>query len=69
MAELNPATAFINHQLKVEPLGKVYRRPRFTAKSIITSNMILQFARQVSTRFVEVLRFALIEQEYDQIIS
>lgn len=52
MAELNPATAFINRQLKVEPLGKVYRRPRFAAKSIITGNMILQIARQVPTRFV-----------------
>lgn len=49
--ELNPATSFINGQLKVEPLNKVYQRPRFAAKSIVTGNAILRIARQVPTLF------------------
>jgi putative sterol carrier protein len=51
--QLNPATAFINRQLKVEPLSTVYRRPRFTAKSIVAGSQIIEFARQVPTRFVQ----------------
>lgn len=50
--KLNPATAFINRQLKVEPLSRVYRRPRFTAQSIVIANMLLKIAMQVPTRFV-----------------
>ncbi len=51
--KLNPASAFIKKQLKVEPLGKIYKMPRFTARSIITGNMILKYARQVPTEFVD----------------
>ncbi len=51
--KLNPASAFIRKQLKVEPIGKIYKMPRFTAKSIITGNMILKYARLVPTDFQE----------------
>lgn len=51
--KLNPASAFIKKQLKVEPLGKIYKMPRFTARSIITGNMILKYARTVPTKFVD----------------
>lgn len=49
--KLNPATAFINRQLKVEPMSRVYRRPKFTAKSIVIANQLLKIALQVPTRF------------------
>lgn len=48
---LNPATAFINRHIKVEPMATVYKRPRFTAQSIIAGNMILKYARQVPTNY------------------
>lgn len=51
--KLNPATAFINRQLKVEPLSRVYRRPKFTAKSIVIANQLLKIAMRVPTRFAE----------------
>ncbi len=49
---LNPASAFINRQLRVEPLSRVYRRPRFTAQSIVIANMLLKIAMRVPTKFV-----------------
>ncbi len=49
--KLNPATAFINRQLKVEPMSRVYRRPKFTAKSIVIANQLLKIAMQVPTKF------------------
>ncbi len=51
--KLNPATAFINRQLKVEPMSRVYRRPKFTAKSIVIANQLLKIAMQVPTRFAD----------------
>jgi putative sterol carrier protein len=51
--ELNPASTFISGQLKVEPLSRVYSRPRFTAKSIVAANAMLKLARQVPTGFVQ----------------
>lgn len=51
--KLNPATAFINRQLKVEPLSRVYRRPKFTAQSIVIANMLLKIAMRVPTRFAD----------------
>jgi len=50
--ELNPATSFINRQFRVEPLKRVYQRPKFAAKSIVTGNLILKIARQVPTVFL-----------------
>lgn len=50
---LNPATAFINRQLKVEPRNRIYRRPKFTAKSIVIANMLLKIAMQVPTKFAD----------------
>ncbi len=51
VGELNAATAFVNRQFKIEPLSRVYSNPRFTAKSIVTGNLLLKFARQVPTIF------------------
>jgi putative sterol carrier protein len=51
--KLNPATAFINRQLKVEPMSRVYRRPRFTAQSIVIANMLLKIAMQVPTKYAD----------------
>lgn len=50
--QLSATTAFMNRQLKVEPFSMVYRRPRFTAKSIVVGNMILKFCRQIPTDYM-----------------
>lgn len=52
LEQLSATTAFMNRQLKVEPFSMVYRRPRFTAKSIIVGNMILKFCRLIPTDYV-----------------
>lgn len=49
--DINPAVAYIDHQIKVEPLRRVYARPRFTAKAIVTANAILKIARRIPTVF------------------
>jgi putative sterol carrier protein len=49
--EGNPATAFIDRKFKVEPMSRVYQRPRFTAKAIVTGNAMLKVARRVATVF------------------
>lgn len=49
--EVNPATAFIDREIKVEPLRKVYQRPRFTARAITAGNALLKIARRVPTLF------------------
>lgn len=51
LGEANPATAFIDRQLRVEPLRRVYQRPRFTAKAIVTGNALLRIAKRVLTIF------------------
>jgi len=51
LGEANPATAFIDRQFKVEPMRRVYQRPRFTAKAIVTGNVMLKVARRVTTIF------------------
>ncbi len=53
LGELNAATSFISRELKIEPMSRVYRDPRFTAKSIVTGNLILKLARQVPTVFAD----------------
>jgi len=53
LGETNPATSFVNHQIQVDPLREVYRRPRFTARSIVMGNQMLRFIRQIPTKFVE----------------
>ena len=52
LEKLSATTAFLNRQLKVEPFSMVYRRPRFTAKSIVVGNMILRFCRQIPTNYI-----------------
>ena len=49
--EGNPATAFIDRQFKVEPMSRVYQRPRFTARAIVTGNAMLKVAKRVATVF------------------
>jgi len=49
LGEANPATAFIDRQIKVEPLRRVYQRPKFTARAIVTANALLKIARSVPT--------------------
>ncbi|MBI4295389.1 MAG: hypothetical protein HY669_04400 [Chloroflexi bacterium] len=51
IGEMNPAVAFIDRQLKVDPLREVYRRPRFTARAITAGNALLKVARHVLTVF------------------
>ena len=51
IGETNPATAFIDRQFKVEPLRRVYQRPKFTAKAIVTGNALLKIARRVPTTY------------------
>jgi len=51
LGEANPATAFIDRQFKVEPLSRVYRSPRFTARAIVTGNAMLKIGRRVATVF------------------
>jgi putative sterol carrier protein len=51
LGQLSATAAFMNRQLKVEPFSTVYRRPRFTAKSIIVGNMILKFCSQIPTEY------------------
>jgi len=50
--ELNLATAFFNRQFKVEPQSKLYRNPRFAARTIVVGNRIFKIARQVPTHFL-----------------
>lgn len=51
--ETNPAVAYIDHQIQVEPLSRVYKSPRFTAKAIVTANAILKIARKIQTSYSE----------------
>ncbi|MBI2862130.1 MAG: hypothetical protein HYX89_04850 [Chloroflexi bacterium] len=51
LGELNAATSFINKEIRVEPLSRIYRDPPFTAKSIVTGNKVLKIARAVPTVF------------------
>lgn len=50
--ELTPGSSFINRLLRVEPLNKIYRSPKFAARSIVAGNLILKFARRARTVFV-----------------
>ena len=52
LGEINPATAFIDRKIKVDPMRRVYLRPRFTAKAIVTGNKLIKIARQVPTSFI-----------------
>lgn len=52
LGELNPATSFINRQIKVEPLSRVYLQPRLAASSIVAGNAILKITRRIPTSFV-----------------
>jgi len=50
--ELTPGSSFIERLVRVEPLSKVYRKPKFAARSIVAGNLILKFARKARTVFV-----------------
>jgi len=47
--ELNPGTAFVKRLVKVRPLMKLYTNPAFTAKSLVTFNLLLNVMRNIST--------------------
>lgn len=49
--EVNAATAFIDREIKVDPMRRVYQRPRFTARAITTGNLLLKIARRVPTLY------------------
>jgi putative sterol carrier protein len=51
--QANPATVFIDRRIKVEPMRRVYQRPRFTAKAIVTGNALLKIARRVLTVYAQ----------------
>jgi len=40
--EVNAATAFIDREIKVDPMRKIYQRPRFTARAITSGNALLK---------------------------
>jgi len=50
--EVSLATAFFNRHFKVEPQSRLYRNPRFAAKTIVVGNRIFKIARQVPTHFL-----------------
>lgn len=51
LGKANPATTFVDGNIKVEPLRRVYQRPRFTARAIVTANAMLRIARRLATDF------------------
>ncbi|MCL7388605.1 MAG: hypothetical protein LZ167_01260 [Thaumarchaeota archaeon] len=51
LGQLSIAAAFIDRQIKVEPLDVMYRKPRFTAKSIIVANKIVKLCQQIPTEY------------------
>jgi hypothetical protein len=51
--ETNPASAFVNRQIQVKPIREVYRRPRFTARSIVGGNLMLKVIRNIPTTFAD----------------
>lgn len=51
VGEINPATAFINRDVKVEPMARLYRNPAFSARSISTGNHMLRILQKVPTAF------------------
>lgn len=53
LGDANPATAFIDGHVKVEPLRRVYQRPKFTSKAIVIAGAMQKIARHVPTIFPE----------------
>jgi hypothetical protein len=51
--ELSPTRAFAEGLLRVEPAASVYRRPGFTARTLVVAGIVLRQARRVATRLVE----------------
>lgn len=49
--ELTVASAFVRRQVKVKPLLKMYADPAFTAKSLMTFNVLLKVMGAVPTVF------------------
>lgn len=51
VGQINAATAFVNRDIKVEPMSRIYRNPAFSARSISTGNHMLRILQQVPTAF------------------
>ncbi|MEM4298363.1 MAG: hypothetical protein QW815_08355 [Nitrososphaerota archaeon] len=49
--EVNVGTAFVRRYIRVRPFYKLYANPSFTAKSLITMNVLLQVMGKVPTIF------------------
>lgn len=49
IGQINAATAFINGDVKVEPMARIYRNPAFSARSISTGNQMIRILQQVPT--------------------
>jgi len=47
--EINAAVAFIDREIEVEPMHKIYQRPRFTAQAITSGNALLKVAQRIPT--------------------
>jgi len=47
--EINAAVAFIDREIEVEPMRKIYQRPRFTARAITSGNALLKVAQRIPT--------------------
>ena len=50
--EISLANAFFSRQFRVEPQARLYRNPRFAARTIVVGNRIFKIARQVPTHFI-----------------
>jgi len=51
--QLSPTRAFAERLLRVEPTASLYRRPGFTARSLVVAGIVLRQARRVATRLDE----------------
>ena len=52
LAKTDPGTLFVNRELSVEPMSRVYEDPKFSANCIVIANRMLKLTRQVPTVFV-----------------
>lgn len=52
LGKLSLTSAYINRKVKIEPMSLIYRRPRFTAKSMIVGNMILKLCKEIPTKYM-----------------
>jgi hypothetical protein len=49
--ELTRTAAFIGGLVRIEPMDRVYRNPKFTPQTIVVATVMLQHARKVPTTY------------------